>query len=324
MEYIDLVGNIDPYIASKLEEYKNDGKVFRSVGECIVILEKIQNTTTNEDREGIIDREYATYNASRLHIIDIIDKCGMEADGEPISYNHCKYHTDVYNVGDILSDDKGIRYYMSYIPAYYEHSGNIDQGDGEGLWIEWHPNGRMEELSHYVDNTMLGKYTKWHFNGNKKEEGNFVDYCVEDGIKKEWYVDGSIKQESEYVDGKCVRDTEWLSDGQMVSNITYKNDVCDGVMERWYNDGTKWSHYEHKEGKKHGKHLSWDTDGNIRRSTVYKDDKVDGVLEMWHKKSLMVHVEYKNGVKHGTYIVWKSDGTIRKEEEYIDGELIDN
>jgi hypothetical protein len=91
----------------------------------IVVMEKLEETITNENRKYIIDKNNARYRANILKLVDIINATNGK---HMLSYIEIAYrieptsnHYQVYSIGDIIKsiDDKFNRHTMYYGIPYF-------------------------------------------------------------------------------------------------------------------------------------------------------------------------------------------------------------
>jgi hypothetical protein len=188
-------------------QYRNDSSiVYKSCGQYIVILRKVEDTITNESRKHVIDSNYAKYRANKLRVLCIFKKTNPEIHVEAIQ-NTCYNDKKItYYVGRVVSVDNydhtvesvcapGIHYFKFVKAAYYyelprNHTGQVSlynedgrkieetqyvNGKEHGKYIEYHANGNKRIICEYKDGKEHGKYIEYHANGNKRVECNYVD-----------------------------------------------------------------------------------------------------------------------------------------------------
>jgi len=109
--------------------------------------------------------------------------------------------------------------------------------------------GKTKKLSSETlkDGRKSGPYQIWHTNGNPNQRGTIYG-TTNDGLYREWYLDGSLKYEYHYDKGK-------------------KN----GVWRSWYENGQQWTHRDFINDILHGKIFVWDTDGTLTKEMTYQN-----------------------------------------------------
>jgi hypothetical protein len=86
--------------------------------------------------------------------------------------------------------------------------GDTDDGKKRGLWLAWHPNGKLASQGVMINDFEQGRWMRWHDNGNKASEGNYEE-GFEEGPWTFWYPDGRKESEGSYVNGQF--DGVWRS-----------------------------------------------------------------------------------------------------------------
>ena len=140
-------------LTDKLVDYINDKKyVYKTCGDFIVVLEKLEDTITNENRSNVsqIDdnRLYAKYRANKLLVKEIINKYDL-TNCEVVESNYCsntkyKINENVYpndfdtNLEKVCSF--GIHYFLKLVRAFYY---NIETEIMNGEYLEWYDDGEM-------------------------------------------------------------------------------------------------------------------------------------------------------------------------------------
>jgi antitoxin component YwqK of YwqJK toxin-antitoxin module len=133
-------------------------------------------------------------------------------------------------------------------------------------------------------------------NGNKKSEialnGNNYE-----GIARYWYEDGTI---------------------QMV--CTYKNNVLDGPLTRFYTSGFPKEKRLYLNGKLNGKSISWDPTRKIQSIFNYTNDILDGhYIEYYPNGLIKVEGQYIKGDYHGMWLYYDEGGGIIGEGRFDKG-----
>ncbi len=96
-----------------------------------------------------------------------------------------------------------------------------------------------------------------------------------EGVQKNYYEGGKIKNEVTYVDGR--RDgpaKQYYTNGQAESEITYKNNVKDGPSKWYYEDGILYQEVTFRAGKKHGVEKKYHNTGKIMAELFWADGEV--------------------------------------------------
>ena len=207
----------------------NDRTVFKQCGNCIVMLEKLEDTLTNESRSNIIDRRYAKFRANKLLVKKIVDVTTLEELDKVYNFLlGSKFNGKMkYTVGQIVSVDDydtdleivcstGIHYFLTLERAY-RHL--CKKSINNGIYVYWFPNGQKFAECSIVDGKFDGKF---------------------DGKYEEWYENGQKKIECNYINGKTYGKYEkWYPSGQKCKECNYINNKCHHRYESWHANGKK-------------------------------------------------------------------------------------
>lgn len=168
--------------------------VYISCKDYIIILQKLDDTITNEDRKKIIDKNYAKFRCNKLKVISIEHKITNEKinEIENMAYdlNKLKYKVGtIINIPSFSSRkngyiyNNGIYYYLSKEPSYYwQLIEYIDKYSGD--YKEWHDNGRIKKICSYIDGIISGNYSEWYDNGKLEK---FIVYSNGKIIEQKYY-----------------------------------------------------------------------------------------------------------------------------------------
>jgi len=181
--------------------------VFKKCKSCIVILEKLNDTITNESRGDIFDDKCAQFRANKLLVLKIFNIVSLT---ELASIDNSIYPSKQikYLVGNVIEEKnfntdlnkihtEGIHYYKTIEPAYYK---NLQLNDYTGKYYEWHENGAKKLECEYFAGNLSGMYAKWFSNGKKLELCEYVDGKLH-GRFQEWSINGVI-----YIDERLYND----------------------------------------------------------------------------------------------------------------------
>jgi antitoxin component YwqK of YwqJK toxin-antitoxin module len=250
-------------LTEELEEYINDKKyVYKICGDFIVILEKLEDTLTNENRSNVSqkddDKLYAKYRANKLLVKEIINKYDLTKCENVMSGGYAiqieyKVNETVYpdnfdtNLEEVCSS--GIHYFLNLKSAFYYC---LETENINGEYLNWYDNGQMYEKCNYVDGKMNGEYLEWYSNGQMMIKGNYVDGKINGELLK-WHSNGQIFVKCNYVDGKRNGEyLEWYGDGQVMQKCNYVDGILNGKYLEWYSDGQEMQKSNYVDGKRNG------------------------------------------------------------------------
>ncbi|MDX2359462.1 MAG: hypothetical protein QNK23_01555 [Crocinitomicaceae bacterium] len=196
-----------------------------------------------------------------------------------------------------------------------------DDGEIDGIYKEYHPNGQLAYKVEYDDGDPEGGYLKWYPNGELKERGEY-DYSGDlDDIQETFYPDGTKKSKRDYDGGPYF---EWYENGQVAVQGEYSwTDDRTGVWKEFYETGEPKSSVEYTSGEMRGVYESWYSNGNLREKGNYyyggkKEDAWNQFYENGNPKNL---ITYDRGELDGPYRSFYEDGKVHIDCEYYDGEL---
>jgi antitoxin component YwqK of YwqJK toxin-antitoxin module len=175
-----------------------------------------------------------------------------------------------------------------------------DEDIEDGEHIDYYEDGQIESKSNYKDGDLHGKSTDYN------DDGQIVtEYIYEYGeiVKLTSYEDGQLDSVNNYKDGDSVKLTSWHENGQIKSEINYKDKKYHGKWTEWHENGHLDCEFNYKDGEKHGKQI-WYLDGEIDEIEIYKDgeyigdeDEIEDEYEENKPKSIMDELLEIPGVK---------------------------
>ena len=170
------------------------------------------------------------------------------------------------NIKDIRQEDKNLILKTETLfnnaiiveSREYYMNGNVKEEsmfiDGQIFFAkEYYKDGKLKNQLNIKDST----YIEYNENGTKKEEGKidnvtlsflsmsslanlgaftaFIEMPEGDGINKEYYENGTIKEEVSYSNGKLNGTfKEYYEDGALKSEGNYNNGLMDGIVKEYY------------------------------------------------------------------------------------------
>ena len=203
-----------------IEEFIHDNNnVYKSANNCVIVLQRTDNTKTNEERYGVTDKRYAKFRGSEFLVIAIIDKFTGEKRNEVSnSFNEKKL---LYKKGEIIRPDyfyeyidkicaPGIHYFIDHESAFYYGLDKVDDGE----YKRWYITGQPRKECTYINSELNGEYKLWYENGQLWKECTYVNGEL-NGEYKEWYENGQLWEECTYVNGELNGECKlWYYDGQ--------------------------------------------------------------------------------------------------------------
>ena len=230
---------------------------YKACENSIVTLELLNNSVTNEKRDGVVDDRYAKFRCNEAKVINITNVKTGEKINSDVSIRDKNF---VYTLGKVIKTNfdktlkkvctEGIHYFKTKEAAVVWFYCQIGENFPDGEWIIWRGNGKKKSKGTYKNGYMDGKRTDYFKDGNKLFEGTYKD-------GKE--------------DGKWIW---WWNNGQKNTDEIWKNGKKDGkYIDRWYS-GNKKSEGTYKDNEKYGKWIEWNDNGTKYSERTYKNGEL--------------------------------------------------
>jgi antitoxin component YwqK of YwqJK toxin-antitoxin module len=249
---------MDHIITACSEYISNPKYVYKSCGNYVVVLEKIDCTITNEARSNIADPKYAKYRANKLKTTMIINKFDPSDVIVEIQNSYYTKEKVVYRTGEIIEINDydynlkevcstGIHYFKTIEQSFFWELLRFNP-TYTGKLIEWDDSGNKWSEQAYRGGKFEGKWIQYYADGSKLGKGEYKEGKPE-GKWIKWFENGTKHSEGEFKGGKMVgKWIHWHKDGTKHSEGEYKEGIPDGKWIYWYEDGQKMSEEEYKEG----------------------------------------------------------------------------
>ena len=104
------------------------------------------------------------------------------------------------------------------------------------------------EVGEFIEGVKEGLHKEWYRSGHLKDEINFVK-GVKEGEYRYWSDHGQLTEEGHYLNGKLdglIK--EWYKNGNIKLEVNYKNGEMHGLRTEWYKSGHKWSEQQMENG----------------------------------------------------------------------------
>lgn len=186
-------------LCNDVSELKQEQKNWKKFQVCcrqwIVILQKTDNTKTNENRSNVRNKSHAKFRANELLVVEIINiNVGMDIETKTLKTSITNlsdiirfgdivpsFVETVYEVGKIVKSDifdsnldqicsGGIHYFKTLITAYYYRDVPKNYS---GVWTTWYDTGQKSSEGKYKDGYQQGRWYVW---GNNYEIFSDVFY----------------------------------------------------------------------------------------------------------------------------------------------------
>jgi len=271
-EYMD--SKLNTILEHLLEYTKNQSYVYKKcTNGLIVILEKLEDTITNEDGRIVINCQFAKYKADKLQVIKIFDINDLTFKTSAISIYDPKFiyktgaivESEVYNKNIICS--KGLHYFKTVTGAYYYKLDNATilktyDNDG-GLIFEALVHQDYMSCTNYKKNVLRTKF-------------NCINNKIE-GLCTKYYKNGVINfianYKNENIEGRCY---EYRKNGSIKCISNYEHGYLHGQLTEYWKNDIKLYQVNFKYGKKNGLWINWNNNGCILETGQYHNDQRTG------------------------------------------------
>ena len=230
------------------------------------------------------------------------------------------------NPNEICCDEDGNEFDQNYsgeLKTYHPNKSvkeiiPLKKGTITGTFRSYFENGQLKDEIHYLNGEQTSERTEYYENGNnkfsitksQKPKGNLHSHYYENGNLKsteiyvsendrdgkwiQYYPNGQMKSETEFIDKEFFVQNCWKEDGsQIMKDGTglYINEfsIFEGVTDR--------NEQEYKNYKRHGKQYSYSND----RLTLYQEmsmGKEHGVTKTYDDEgNIKEEIIYENGVE---------------------------
>ncbi len=119
---------------------------------------------------------------------------------------------------------------------------------------------------------------------------------IPDGLVKEFYWVGAIREEVYYKDGKKEGVAKFYNKkGALLGEFNFKNGKQDGLNRTFYPEGELRKEITFKDGRMEGINREYARDGALLFEANFKDDKQDGTTTAYHPDGGKTVSVYKKG-----------------------------
>lgn len=230
-----------------------------------------------------------------------------ELDLQPDGNYYQRYHQEPFT-GVAFED---------YKSGKKKSKAEFKKGKLDGKVTTWHETGEKSTLVNYKAGIVTGTEIHWYDTGVKKLEVNYDSEGLATGICKEYYQDGTLKSEGEYVKDLEEGLHKWyFQNGDLDQTVDYKGGLADGKVKHYYYGGKIKMDGEYKQGRPDGKILYYFDNGMKKKETNYVAGKEQGKDFLWSKKGLLL--EERNYVEgeENSYKNYRS-GAIKTKEGFL-------
>ena len=199
-----------------------------------------------------------------------------------------------------------------FVEGFLVGEGIIDTaGMQQGLWKEYHTNGKFKSQGTYLNNYKVGEWVFYYPNGKVEQKGKYDNKGRAQGPWKWYYESGNSLKEENYRNG--------LSDGIMVEydeagKVITQGEYLDGLKEGpWIlqlADYKEEGNYLADKRTGEWKHY-WVSNGKVRYVGKYVDGMPDGMQIFYYESGNEKQTgKYVGGMKEGDWRFYDEAGFI--------------
>ena len=143
---------------------------------------------------------------------------------------------------------------LIFLLAFFHYHFSLAQNRYEEDWVVFdHDTMFLKKDMHKISGIVYNKHG---------DIGTFFQ-GLREGLHKEWFRNGNIKDEITFKNGlKNGEFRYWDDKGQLLKEGHYLNDSLDGFIKEWYHNGNIKLEVHYKNGKMHGLRTEWYKSGH--------------------------------------------------------------
>ena len=241
-----------------------------------------------------------------------------------------KYEDGVYikNAAELVKLDVKLDYYDN---GKVKSSGTYKDGIPEGVTRIYSEEGLIIAGKTYSNGFVVaegiydergyqqGKWREYYTDGKLKSEGDYID-GKRTGEWIYYYQNGKIEQRGKFIaGGKPVGDWNWYYEtGKVLREEKFRNGKPDGIMIEYSDSGTVITKGDFVDGEKDGPWVS--IDGDRKNEGSYKNGQMDGVWKSTYTNGKKAFEgSFIDGNENGKHMYYYDNGATEQEGKYIMG-----
>lgn len=143
----------------------------------------------------------------------------------------------------------------------------------------------------------------------------------DDGTKKSYYDDGTLKSvlryENEKLNGECLW---YYANGKPLMQATFKDNVKDGPFTRWHENGQLMEDGYYKNGEFDSIYHSYTLAGILASEEHYKDGLLNGDFKKWYENGQVFQDgQYIDDMMDGSWFIFYPDGAMAAKADFDHG-----
>ena len=200
------------------------------------------------------------------------------------------------------------------------------EGKKTGFWKVLYENGKIRYEGNFVNDHPVGEFKRYYPNGTMQAMMMYSDDS-KTAFARLFYDNGKIAAEGKYTERE--KDSVWnyysSFDGQLTMKENYKEGKREGESLKLYSNRIVSERMNFSQDKRHGVWEQFYQNGKLRLRGKYLNDIREGEFMTWDangNQSIKGH--YQNGLMHGQWTYFNKKGGLEFMVEYKEGEMIPN
>ena len=328
-----------PFINGKEEgvgkEYGKDGEIItitKYKNGYIVTEEKINRVDKFGKKQGFWRIFYDNGNVKREEKYKDDKLDGYEKDftydGNLIKVEKYEEGSNIKNADELVKLDVKLDYYNN---GKVKSSGTYKDGIPEGVTRIYSEEGLVIAGKIYSGGLIVaegiydkkghqqGKWKEYFANGKLKSEGEYID-GKRTGAWIYYYENGKIEQQGKFIaGGQPVGDWSWYyENGKILREEKFRSGKPDGTMVEYSDSGMVITKGGFIDGEKDGPWVN--IDGDRKNEGSYKNGQMEGPWKSTYANGKKAFEgSYVDGNENGKHVYYYGSGSIEQEGKYIMG-----
>lgn len=196
------------------------------------------------------------------------------------------------------------------------------QGRKQGYWIKRYPNKVVMYSGTFKNDKPVGEFRRYYENSKLwsvliySADGTLADATL-------YHPNGNLASKGTYVNQKKEGKWQFYSEfmnGYRICEENYKNNMRNGLSERFYVDSTLAEKLYYQNDLKHGECIQYHPNGKVCMKTTFSKGKMNGKYEVWAENGrLEITGQYINDLREGNWKFFNKDGSIKYNVNYTLG-----
>jgi len=213
-------------------------------------------------------------------------------------------------------------YLITLYPLSAQPNKTDEKGLKQGLWKQYHENGKLKYEGEFRDNIPVGLFRHYYETGELKMTANYFNNG-KSASSYIYYPNGKLEAAGLYTEQK--KDSLWKyynEEEKLIKDEFYNKGKENGTFKTYYANGNVVEEINWKNGVKDGAWKKYYEDGKPRQEAFYLSGTLDGDFKIYTDEGKpFIEGKYNKDKKAGIWYYYTGTGAIEKIEKYRDGNL---